>query len=92
MGGRDFRILEDASGLVLGWIFSFPSQIGCLEFPLWPSRITAVSGALGCRFTWHSRLRIQHCCGIGCKCSSDLIPGLGTPYALRWPKTEEKKG
>ena len=35
----------------------------------------------------HSRLRIQRCC----KCSVDLIPGLGTPYAMGWPEKKKKK-
>ena len=41
----------------------------------------------------HSGLRIQccHSCGIGHKCSSDLIPSLGTPYADGQPKEKEKK-
>ena len=38
---------------------------------------------------WHSGVRIQHCHsnGLGLNCGSDLIPGLGTPYALGWPKS-----
>ena len=41
---------------------------------------------------WHSGLRIQHCChwDIGCNCSSDLTPGLGTPYTMG-PKKKRKK-
>ena len=45
--------------------------------------------------TWYSGLRIQHChnCGIGCDCSSDLILGLGAPYATGQPKMEgDKRG
>ena len=40
----------------------------------------------------HSGLRFQHChsCGIGCNCGSDMIPGLGTPYAVGWPEKEKK--
>ena len=29
-------------------------------------------------------------CTVGHNCASDLIPGLGTPYASGWPK--KKKG
>ena len=38
-------------------------------------------------------LRIQHCPsrGLGLHCSSDLIPGLGTPYAARWPKKRKER-
>ena len=37
---------------------------------------------------WHSGLRIWHCCtcGLGHNFGSDLIPGLGTPYASGQPK------
>ena len=40
---------------------------------------------------WHSGLRIWRChsCGLGCDCSSDLIPGLGTPHATSWPKLKQ---
>ena len=45
----------------------------------------------------HSRLRIWRCrsCSIGGNgnCSSDLIPGLETPYAVGWlKKTKDCKG
>ena len=29
-------------------------------------------------------------CSLGCDCSSDLIPGLGTPKAVVWPKGGKK--
>ena len=43
---------------------------------------------------WHSVLRIQCCCSysLGCDCHSDLIPGLGIPYATRWPKRKKVIG
>lgn len=68
-----------------------------LVFLLWLNGNGSISGALGCRFdSWpgrHSRLRIwhRHSCGIACKCSSDLIPGQGTPYDTGRPKIEKKK-
>ena len=39
----------------------------------------------------HSGLRIQHCCscGLGRDCGLDLVPGLGTPYAVGQPKMKE---
>ena len=42
---------------------------------------------------WHSKLKIQCClsCGLGCSNSSDLIPGLGTPYVAGQPKKKKKK-
>uniref|UniRef100_A0A8D0M5P9 DUF1725 domain-containing protein n=6 Tax=Sus scrofa TaxID=9823 RepID=A0A8D0M5P9_PIG len=41
----------------------------------------------------HSGLRIQcwYSCGLGYDCSSDLIPGLGTPYCHEVAKKEKKK-
>ena len=41
----------------------------------------------------HDELRIWRCCscGLGCKYGSDLIPGLGTPYATGRPKKRKKK-
>ena len=30
-------------------------------------------------------------CGLDCSYGSNLIPGLGTPYALGWPKKKKKK-
>ena len=52
-------------------------------------------GALGCRFysqPRHSGGRILHylSCGLGHKCSSDLIPGLGTPCATGHRKNQTK--
>ena len=40
----------------------------------------------------HSGLRICHChsCSLDCDCGLDLIPGLGTPYAVGQPKMKEK--
>ena len=36
---------------------------------------------------------IWHCCrcGVRCTCSSDLIPGMGTPYATGWAKKKKAK-
>ena len=54
-----------------------------LEFPLWHSGISGVSEVLGRRF---------HLCGLEqCSCGSDLIPALGTLYAVEGPKEKEKK-
>ena len=41
----------------------------------------------------HSGLRIQRCfsCGLGHDCRSDLISGLGIPYASGRPKKKKKK-
>ena len=36
---------------------------------------------------WRSGLRIWLCCNW----VPDLIPGLGTPHAMRWPKKKKKK-
>ena len=34
---------------------------------------------------------IQCCCSLVCGCSSDVIPGLGIPYASGWPKQNKTK-
>ena len=41
----------------------------------------------------HSELRIWHChsCSIGHNCGSDLIPGLGNPYAVGQSKKKKKE-
>ena len=56
------------------------------EFPLWCRGVNGVSPALGLRFNPRpgtvgkvSANGPSWC--IGCSCSSDLIPGWGTPYA-----------
>ena len=36
--------------------------------------------------TWHC-----HSCSLGCNRGSDLIPGLGTPYAAGWPKKRKER-
>ena len=37
------------------------------------------------------RKRCCHSCTIGHNCGSDLSHGLGTPYAMGWPKKKKKK-
>lgn len=59
-----------------------------LEFLLWLCGINSISAALGHRY---SGLGIP-CWGswsLGCNCSSDLIPGMGTSYA---PGGQKRKG
>ena len=43
--------------------------------------------------TQHSGLKdwLCHSCGIGCSCSSDSVPGLGTSIFRVQPKKKEKK-
>ena len=64
----------------------FQKQVNA-EFPLWHNRI---GGGLAVKDTGsiprqHSELK-----GSGGatdpKCTSDLIPGSGTPHAMGWPK------
>lgn len=38
------------------------------------------------QWVWHG-----HSCGVGCTCSVDLIPGLGTPCATRQTKKGKKE-
>ena len=42
---------------------------------------------------WHSGLRIwhHHSCSIGHHRGSDLVPGLGTPYAMGLPEKKRKE-
>ena len=40
---------------------------------------------------WHGGLKdLGPSCSVGYNCGSDLIPGLGTPYAKGWPKKKKK--
>ena len=71
----------------------------------WGSRVPAVAqrdqrclGSTGTQAQSLAQLsglgiRHYHGCSLGCDCSSDLIPGPGTPYAARQPekKKERKK-
>ena len=75
---------------------SFKKEV--TEFPLWHNPISGVSGALRRRLNplslaWHNGLRIQlGCsCGAGHNCSSNLIPGPGTPSALGQAKQTNKQ-
>ena len=63
------------------------------EFPLWCSGIGGISGVLGCRFDPPPGTVGQGSCiaTVGCSSGSDLIPGLGAPYAMGWPKKKIKK-
>ena len=42
---------------------------------------------------WHNGLKDQVLpqLQVGCNCGSDLIPGLGTPHAMGWPKKKSKE-
>ena len=44
---------------------------------------------------WCLETKVQspawHSCGLGGTCGSNLIPGLGTPYAMGQPKKKKKK-
>ena len=66
-----------------------------LEFLLWCSGISSVSGAEGTQVqspAQHSGLRIwcRRSWGIGHSCGSDMIPSLGTPHATGQPKKKKK--
>ena len=45
----------------------------------------------GCRFWIRVRVRVRVRLWHRLNCGSDLIPGLGTPYALGWPKQIQNK-
>ena len=62
------------------------------EFLLWCNGISSISGVQGHRFhpqpsTW---VKDPVLSGLS-NCGSDLIPGLGTPYASEWPKKRKKE-
>ena len=46
------------------------------------------AGSIPVYYSW---LRPHHSCGAGCNCSSDLIPGKGTPCTAGQPKQTNKK-
>ena len=54
-----------------------------------PTELAAVS--LQCQDAGSILGLAQWVKGSGCKCSSDLIPGLGTTYAPGWSKKKKKK-
>ena len=62
----------------------------CITFK---EKTTGISSVLGAMGPLHSGLRIWQChrCGLGLNCGSELIPGLGVPYAARQPKIEREK-
>ena len=72
-------------------------EIDDLGVPAVAHGIGRVSIVPGYRFcpqlsTVGSRILCYHSCiVIGYNCSSDLIPGPGTPYAMGWPKKKENK-
>ena len=72
------------------WLTAF--KIQHLEFLLWCSRLRTWQLSLVVQvwsLTQHSGLRILHCCscGIGHKCSLDLIPG---QKEKKWKKKKKK--
>ena len=65
-------------------------------FLLWCNRIGGDLVATGTRvwfLAWHSGLGTLHFCScrLGQDCGSNLIPGLGAPYAAGQPKMTKKK-
>ena len=66
-----------------------------MEFLLWHNRIGGIFGVQGCKFDpqastvgYGSAAAVAY---ISCNCGSHLIPGLGIPYAVGWPKKRRKK-
>ena len=61
----------------------------CMEFLLCRNAIGSVLRSLA----QHSGLRVWPCCScsLGLDCASDLISGLGTPYAAGWQKKKKKE-
>ena len=74
------------------------SAVGCCQTEMMGSSHCGTTGlavslehwVTGLILAQHSGLRIQccHTCEVGCNCSSDLIPDLGSPYAMGWPKKD----
>ena len=65
------------------------------EFPLWHKEMGGIlsTGTQVQSLAQHSGSRIwqSSSCSLGYNCGSDLIPGPGTPYAVRWPKKKKQK-
>ena len=57
-----------------------------LELPQWCSGIGGILGAVGHMFNTQTGTWVKD--PVGCNCSSNLIPGLGAPYATGQPKKE----
>ena len=67
-----------------------------MEFPLWPRGSEASWEAWFVGLTlgpaqWVKDLGLWQLCGLGCECRSDLISGLGIPYAMGRPKVKNKQ-
>ena len=78
-----------------GWLRLFIRNL-CSRVPTMALRDWWCLGSTGTQvpsLAQHSRLRIQHCrrCGFGHDVGSDLIPGLGTPDVVGWPKKKKEK-
>ena len=59
----------------------------------WDGRHLGSAGMQVQFLAWNGWVRIHccHSCSLGPNCGSDLIPGLGTPYAAGRPKMKKKK-
>ena len=87
--------------LVISGLPDHPLYQLCNKFPAlgvptvvqWNRWHLGSTGTWAQSLTWHRELRIRHCCscGLGRNCSSDLIPGPVTPYAIGKPKMKKKK-
>ena len=83
--------LDDLS-IDVSKMLNFPT-IGVPAVAQWDQQCLGSTTAQVPSSAQHRGLRIQRCysCSLGHICGLDLIPGLGTPYAMGWPKKEKKK-
>ena len=95
-------IEPESSWILVGFITHWATMAGTAGFPfskfisfilLQCNDISGISAALGCRFDPQPGIVVKklrcRSCSVGCNCSSDLIPDLGTPYARggqKWKK------
>ena len=81
-------ILHNKSKELAGELRGIPAVAQWNWWHFWSARTRVQSPAQ------HSGLKIRCCrsCGSGRHCSSDLIPGLGKPYASGRPKKKRENG
>ena len=54
-----------------------------------PTRNHEVVGSIPGLAQWIKDHGVAVSCDVGCRHSLDLIPGLGTPYAVGWPEKKQ---
>ena len=81
------------SGKKYKYTFKKCVYLGVPPIMQWDRRHLGSIGTQVQSLAHNSGLRMQHChsCSLGGNCGSDLIPGLGTPYAMGWERKNGRK-